>query len=90
MQQAHAATGLQPRQGARDLAHRHLAFARRGRQGAELGDAGEEGDVVQLELHGRSVRLFCEFCKTIFDFLPFPGRACITRVQAMFTPRSTS
>lgn len=27
--------------------------------------------------------MFCEYCKTIFDFLPFPSHAYTHKVQAM-------
>ena len=55
VQQAHTAGRLQPGQRTGDLAHRHIALAGCGRQGAQLGNTGEQGDVIELELHGAIV-----------------------------------
>ena len=47
--QAGAAGLLDPAQRARDLAHRHVALARRRRQAAQRGHAGEQLEVVEGE-----------------------------------------
>src|SRR3990167_439625 len=55
MHQARPAMGFQTGERARDLADRHVAFARGCRQRAEFGDADEQRNVVEPQLHGWSL-----------------------------------
>ena len=60
VKQSHIGGRLQPSQRARDLAHRHITLAGCGRQAAQFGNAGEQGDVIKLELHERILAWFCK------------------------------
>ena len=64
VQQPRLADGFQPRQRARHLAHRPTAFACCGRQRAQLDDAKEQRDVIELQVHRLTLPLFCINCNT--------------------------
>jgi len=82
--QARATGLLDPRERARDLADRHRALARDGRQRAERGDPGEHFQLVEvqrvhpamvgLECRGALRGRFCAICKMDSREALFPAR----------------
>jgi hypothetical protein len=45
--------------------------------------AGEQGDVIKVELHGLILAWYCNKCKTNLDLLLFPGFGFINTVQTI-------
>src|SRR5882672_6128884 len=78
-----AASGFQPRERAGDLADGDIALARGRRKCAELRDAGEQGDVVELESHRPSVAGFPQIAK------PFPCEIGFRSSVAIHSLRSS-